>query len=449
VYLKSAGFTALLLLTLLPFAYLIRMCVLRYVDVPAFDDWGVALRLGRLYDGTLTPADFWTQHNEHRPALPLVILTALARLTAWNTNWEIVLNIAVGVGIFAVYCAYLRTMWRAHGGAPLWMVPLFSLLLFSPVQWENWLRGWQLTILLGTLLSVVSVYRLTRTVGTPRRPATGIGGAVCATFCFASGLVLFITQALGVAAAGGPRRTTRLALWGAAGALTWSAYFYHFERPPQPSMLSNFKSIESVRMLIRYVLAYLGAPIAGCDHLAVVLTGLAGLLIFVALVVRLRHLRGDAVFLFPVLLAVQTILTALISGLGRAWMGIDQALSSRYTTVAMPLWCAIACLLLLWRRTAPADAWVPVRRLALASVVVMMAGLQFQSTRPAVFHAAGHSERLYFARRGLITGKSDVLLRELVNDPDFMRRQRDMIKRHHLSVFRPSLQPSFLLPADE
>src|SRR5437763_10145419 len=216
---------------------------------------------------------------------------------------------------------------------------------------------------------------MTLRVAGAARLATGIAGAVCASFCFASGLVLWPAQALGIVAAGGPRRTTRLAVWSAAGAMTWAVYFYNFQRPPQPSMLSNFTSLEAVRKFLVYVPAYLGAPIGGFDPRAAIGAGVAALLAFVALAARLRRLRDDPVVLFPAVLGVQTILTALISALGRAWLGLDQALSARYTTVAMPLWCGVACLLVLWRRTAPGDAWMPVRRLAVSSLLVAVIGL--------------------------------------------------------------------------
>ena len=448
VYLNFGVSTALpVLLALVPFAYLVRMCVLRTVDLPVADAWGLVPRLDHLYAGTLTLRDLWTQHNEHRLPVPLAVMLAVAWLTDWNTDWEIVVNVAVGVAIFALFCTYLRSAWRDYGGAPRWLVPLLSALLFSPVQWENWLRGWQLAILLGTLMSLLTAYRMAQRDGGGRLVGA-IASALCATYCFASGLVVWPAQILGIVAAGRPRRAARLAVWSVAGAITWASYFYDYQRPLQPSMLSNFTSLESLRAFVLYVLVYLGAPIAGYDRWMTIWTGAAGLAAFVAVTFRLRHLRGEPAFLFPVLVGVQTILTALISALGRAWMGLAQPFSSRYTTVSLPLWCGLVCLIVLWRRSSPVGARLA-PTLAMASFLPVMIALAFLSTRPAVVFAAANAERYHYLRRGLITGKSEALLIGLgPPNPQFIHDQRAVLKRLHLSVFRRSIQPTYPPPGD-
>lgn len=440
------------LLALVPLAYLVRLCVLRTVDVPFWDAWSLVPRLDRLTHGALTLEDFRGLHNEHRPAVPIAVMLLLARLSGWDTRWEIAFNLAVGAAIFAVYCLYLRTAWRAHGGAPIWLVPAFSLLLFSTVQWENWLWGWQMTVLLCALFSALIAYLLAQGPR-PGRLWGAIAGAVAASYSFGSGLILWPSQAPGVWIAGGSRRLARLGVWTAIGILTWVSYFYDFRRAGQPSALSNFTSLAAVRAYVTYVFTYLGTPIASYDSRLTILAGLAAVAGFAALLIRLRGLRTDPVYLFPMLVGLQSIASAFVSGLGRTWMGIDQARSSRYTTLTIPLWCAVMILAVLWRRKAPVVEPLRHRHWALtAATVVLILGMlasSVKSTREGVFMAAGHTEIMMFARRGVLSGRSDTLLLRSFPVVSLVRQYRATLMRLHMGPFRPSAQPSYPLPGPE
>jgi len=435
-------------LALLPLAYLIRMCVLRYVDVPLWDAWEMVPRLDHLYAGSLTLRDLWGQHNEHRPMVAIALMLALARLTRWNTNWEIVVTVLLTTSIFAAFAAFVRRAWRSHGGAPLWLLPAISLLVFSPVQWENLMWGFPMHIImcaLATLLAADSVAFL----GVRQR---GLGRAlVCAvwaTYSFASGLLLWPVLAVGIAVVGGPRRRSRLVLWAAAAAITYATYFYDYHRPPQPSMLGNFASLHAIRIFGTYALTYLGSPIAGFDPRIAAAAGAVGLAAFAALAVRLRHLREDPAYLFPILVGLQTLVTALVSAMGRAWMGADQALASRYTTLSIPMWCALACLSVLWRSAAPADLRGRALTAVTVSLLVATLASAFATERDGVHIVAGRSETLRFARRGLITGRSDALLGLLYPNVPVLRERRATLMRLRLSVFRPSDRPTYPLPGE-
>jgi len=444
-----ASYAVALLLALVPLAYLVRLCVLRTVDVPQWDEWELAPRLDRLYGGGLTFHDFWGQHNEHRPLVPIAILLTLARATRWDTRWEVGLNVVVSVLIFAVYCAYLLRAWRARGAAPIWLVPALSLLAFSPIQWENWLFGWQLTLLLCALFGTLAVYL----VAHGKRPVafwSAIGCALCATYSFGSGLTLWPALAPGVWITGGPRRAKRLAIWIGSGAFAYASYFYDFHAP-QGSMLANFASLAAVRAYVQYVFTQIGTPIAAFHLGLAFAAGVAGVAALAALAIHLRRLRDDPVYLFPVLLGAFTLAASAVSGLGRASMGVEQATASRYTTLTLPLWCAVTCLAVLWRATAPAAQ--PRRHQMVTAVTVLLLlgrlGSAVKSTRQPVAHAAGRSEVMMYARRGLLTGQSEALLKLLYPVVSELRARRAIVMRLRLSVFRPAAQPSYPLPGPQ
>jgi hypothetical protein len=97
---------------------------------------------------------------------------------------------------------------------------------------------------------------------------------------------------------------------------------------------------------LRYVLAYLGAPLGG--WLGNRGSSLAGLAVIAALAAflasdlrspfRMRRLVRNAVWYA---LAVYPLLCAIGTSTGRAGFGIDQALSSRYTTIGILTWIAV------------------------------------------------------------------------------------------------------------
>jgi hypothetical protein len=437
------------LLALVPFAYLVRMCTLYVIDVPLWDEWQLALHLDRLSSGTLTARTFWEQHNEHRPMFPVLILLTIARLTGWDVRWEVAANLAVGVGIFVLYGVYLRSAWRARGGAPVWLVPVISALAFSTVQWENWVWGWQMSVMLCALMSLAVSSLIARGADSPRRLVGAVACATCATYSFASGLTLWLSQLPGVWLTAGARRRAHTAAWLAAGAVVYASYFYKFERPYQAPISANFVSLDAVRALVMYVFTYVGTPLGAYGAGAAAVCGAAGTGLFVGFAVRLRALRDDPAYRLPVLIGLQTLATACVSGLGRAYMGGDQAMSSRYTTLSLPLWCAIVFLATLWWQTMPAAApwrWRGPRAVTAALVAGVLTVSYAQSALAGLDVVAARSEMIMYARRALLTGKSDALLKLLFPVTDSLRERRAIAMRRRLSVFRPSAQPSYPLP---
>src|SRR5690349_14046709 len=76
------------LLALLPFAYLVRLCLRHHLDVPYWDQWEMVKWLDHLSAGTFRLSELWQEHNQHRPFFPFVTMLALARLSKWNNAWE-------------------------------------------------------------------------------------------------------------------------------------------------------------------------------------------------------------------------------------------------------------------------------------------------------------------------------------------------------------------------
>ncbi len=437
--LRRFGSRALpILLAALPPLFLIWLAATLYVDVPFWDQWELVPRLEKLYAGTLRLQDFWFQHNEHRPLLPVVVMLLLARMSGWSVGWEIAANVGFGIGIFLVFAWHLKTAWEEHGGRSSWMLPVVSVLVFSPAQWENWLWGWQISALMGVWFAVCGLYLVSTADRGAWRFPTALACGVCSTYSFAAGLVYWPVIPIAIVFNAREHRVTRALAWAVVAGLTIVTYFHGYVQPAQPSLLSNFASWDRFRTLLVYAASYLGAPVAAYSHAGAAAVGALGAVLFGILTAGLWRSRHVAAVLFPLLIGLLALGVAFMSGLGRAWMGSEQALASRYMTVTAPFWCALEAMAVLLVRTRLSAVN---RRTAMAVVTVALVAVLASAAMTgyvAAHYAAARSEYLHVARRGLIIGRSEVLLARLYPDPRLIRERRDVLRTLHLSVFRRS-----------
>ena len=149
---------AIMLAALLPLFFLLLVVVRFAVGVPFLDHWELVPVLEKSYAGTLSFADVWAQHNEHRILFPRLIMLALARVSDWNTHLELEVNIVLGLGILVVYALQVKSTARELRHPDLtWAIPLASLVVFSVTQYENWLWGWELQFFLNLFCVVAGV----------------------------------------------------------------------------------------------------------------------------------------------------------------------------------------------------------------------------------------------------------------------------------------------------
>jgi hypothetical protein len=270
-------------------------------------------------------------------------------LTHWDIRYEMATNIALACGIFAVLVWQVRRTEQIVSNLGVrWSVPALSLIVFSLSQYENWLWGWQLQMLLN-VLAVIGGATVLANYG---ETSMGFGAAallgMVATYSFANG-ILFWPVGLGVlflAMKPGKRKTSFTALWALISTLVTVSYFWHYTKPAEHPPLSLIFKMPLT--YAAYVLKYLGAICAQrVDGAFALLFGLAGVMgLAWAVTALLRSKRVDARALAPYLgMSAYSIGSALVTGLGRVGFGSDQALSSRYCTTTVPLWASLVILL--------------------------------------------------------------------------------------------------------
>jgi hypothetical protein len=202
------------------------------VNVPIYDDWGLAAWFHAVRFKQATFRDLFAQANEHRFVFPKLIWTPLAFATHWNLRMEMLLNLVPAAITFAVlYAIALRQARQTD--ARLFHLASFSMsfFLFSLVQYQTWL--WAIT---GCFLFVQALAALAVgacCLGTSR-PWLRFGlAAVCclvASFSMAWGLACWLALAPSIALLQMRRgKFLQLFLWCCLFAATAALYSYHFQ----------------------------------------------------------------------------------------------------------------------------------------------------------------------------------------------------------------------------
>jgi hypothetical protein len=366
------------------------------VNIPFWDEWDETPLVIAFHHGVLTFADIWTPHNEHRVlTMRLTLLGLDAILHQWSPVSEILVSIAVAVATLGglIVLAYRTLPERAA----LLLSCIFSLVVFSLNQYENWVWGFQVAWFYVNAALVWAIVCLTN----PRRPVLSTIGAVAlcsfATASMASGLVVWAACAVVIALR--PDRLRRLSVWIPVMAVAAYVYFSGF---PVGGVLASHDA-GYLLSAASYALTYLTVPMFGSFGIsgAATIGWFVGIGL-IALAIGLARDRDRARFsrTVPWLgLIAFAVADAAITGYGRAALGIGQAGSSRYTTVSQCAWIGLVAI---------AAVYFPA--IALRWRIVILAGafaaaVSFASEQPAAWNAlVGSAQALAIARSGLASG---------------------------------------------
>lgn len=422
-----------LLLALLP-PLVLALLVARWgVDLPYFDQWELVPRFQAWRDGAFPWRQVWQLHNEHRLLLPELILLGLGRLSDWNIRLELALNLLLAALLCAVLAGRLRA--TLEGDRRLsFLLPLFSLLLFSPSQWGNWSWGWQIQIFLVLLLVATAIDLLAREPRTPARFAGAVACAVAASFSFANGLLLF-PLGLPLVLAPSRRRAAYGAVWVAAGALVY--WIYGVARIGNRFRPEGENPWERLYLQAKYLLFYLAGPLLNEPRAVWLIAHLVVPASFL-LVAALAWREGKELWrpLLPwATLAAFGLASAAMTAYGRYTFGIGQALSSRYFSIANFYWLGLLGMAAVWlRRRHPQR--LP-RSVAPAAAVLALALLAGAILGGRDFRADSlERQRLRAVLRGERAAEGDVATQVPYPDPEIVRQRIAQLEQLRLSLFR-------------
>src|SRR2546423_7385822 len=325
--------TLLFLLALVPI-FFIGFIIDRYgVNVPYADEWSNLILVEKWDAGHLTFADLFRAHNGHRIFVPRLIFLAFAEMAHGNVRAELFFSLFLCVLISAGLLYLLRRTVRTDWPRILALWVLINVLLFSPIQAENWLWGFQFQIFLSNLCVVGGVIAITANLCAVIRVALAALFAVAGTFSFGQGVLIWPLVALLMIARGETRR--RILIWGGATLAIFCASFFAYHGKDLTRAVAQWWDYPL------FFLAFLGAPLAQIPNtnpmvLAVVVGAMLCAVYFGFLISCFRRVvaERDVVWLG---LGFYAIGGAFLAAAGRTHFGARQALDSRYTTVAIIL----------------------------------------------------------------------------------------------------------------
>jgi hypothetical protein len=337
-----------LLLSFLPVLFLGYLVIRFGVNVPYWDQWDTpGLMFEKIDQGQLSFSDFIAQHNESRKLFPRLFFLGLAYLTHWDTRYEYLVIFMMACLIsFNIYRLIQRTV-DSTAPKTLYLWGLANLLIFSPCQFENWTWGIQMVVFTPILCLTSGILTLYSKLNISRKVVVGILLSTISTFSYANGLLCWFLLPVSALFSGHwkvlRRKPWLILLWILTGLLNIFIYFRDYVKPPaHPSLLEGLKyPIKAVN----YFCAFLGTPLSGGRLEIAVPVGAVILVVFLTTILLLGQRWRDRALRYRVggwlTLSLYVLISAVVTTLGRVGFGVEQALSSRYTTFSLYLIVAL------------------------------------------------------------------------------------------------------------
>jgi hypothetical protein len=304
------------------------------VNVPYGDEWWIITLLGKWDSHELTFADFYGAHNGHRILIPRLIYLALTKLGHGNLRVEMFFSLSLCVVTSAGFYLLLQRTMSGSATKRIALWALINLFLFSPIQAENWLWGFQLQIFLSNLCLIGAIVCITSPSSLPLRFSAAAAFGLAGTFSFGNGLLIWPAVLLVLVCR--REKIAAMVAWIALAGLALLAY------------LPGYQALEPSAAATRwfdyllYFAGFLGASLARIPNraplvLPVILGSIlvAGYLWSAPRLLRQRNaLRNAAPWLA---LGAYAMASALMASAARTRFGAEHALDSRYTTVSLLL----------------------------------------------------------------------------------------------------------------
>jgi hypothetical protein len=413
------------------FATTVLMVVDAWTAVPFWDQWWTGIFAAD------QPFLSWLflQNNEHRIAVPRLLFIVDEFLFDASNKFTLGFNIVsqLSLAVLIIYMSGLSAGQTIR--EKIWLVGAVLSLLFSAMQFENFLWGFQVSFA-GVALAAMATFA-TLVLGRPRAATliAVIGLESIAVYTLASGVLV-------------PFLAILLALWlrwpkgyimvlGVVALGLLASYLYGYVSPPHHS--DPIQSIGQLRGLFSYLLTTIGLPFGTVFNEAHVprlrnwdrLCGAAGIaLLAVAAISMLR--RRERSGPIPVLVAAALFVLgmALLTALGRLKFGAAQAMSSKYSTGVLLFWLSLMVIAIIRLRRQNAH----LRVAAKAAFLPLLLGLAYYQSS---FAATGRNwvlPRLEATTALLAKVEDPTALGFIFFDPALKIRV-PFLRDRHLSIF--------------
>jgi len=403
-------------------AILLAVLIVEYgVDFPQWDQWSYVRFFHHLAQHRLTFADLFAQVNEYRQFFPNVVFVVLGRLTRWDLRYEMWAIFLVACIISFMVYRLARLTIEGSSWRRVLLLLMANLLIFAPVQYPNWLQGQQLVY----YVPVACVIACVLVAHSRLSPAARFLICGClstvSTFSSANGGVCWIVVLPVLLTASHdsiPAKGWLLAAWMMGLLSNTALYLYGYQKPwwspsPMAALVHPLRSIA-------YFLAFLGAPLGLERGKLSALAGLLLLSLFAFACLLLIRFRRDSTLVRRMtswlMIGAYSILTAVMTTVGRVGFGVGQSLSARYIGYSVYLAVSLVFLVPLVSEKLTSEASFLSGRRTTQIAAALAAG--FLLWQPLVY-AKGIDE-MKKMRVTLLQAKASVLLINYVEDPELV-----------------------------
>ena len=319
------------------------------VNVPYMDEWDTP-GLILAHQDHLTWHLWIGQHNESRKLFPRLLLFPLAKLTNWNIKAEMLVTYLLACLVsFNIYSLSKITL-KGSNLTRLVCFFLANMLIFSPMQSDNWLWGLQLITFVPIACITTSLLVIFARTSLITKFIVSAILATVATFSYANGILCWLIILPALMFAINKNKTNRqwvIGGWLLLFTLNTAIYFHDYHKPPSTPSFTEalFHPIKSVA----YFFSFLGSPLGMQDLVSGQIIGLItvitfGFACYHLLVIKENRQLIDR-FLPWLLIGSYTLISGAITTAGRVGFGIEQSLAHRYITFSTYLMVALIYLL--------------------------------------------------------------------------------------------------------
>jgi len=227
------------------FVILALIFILNYgVNVPFWDEWNFVGMMVSAHEGeNFWEKKFFFYYNYHRPLFPNLIIISIGLLSSWNVIYEMFFGWLLLIGSIV----FLYFLIKENNHQFKWLIIPISAILFSPLQYENFLWGFNSIAWFLTMFSIIaSVYYLNKK---KTSLAFAVVFAVIASFSTMAGLLIWPVGIISLF-----RKTKSMGIWLSCMAVVFSTYFFNYS-------FENQRGIQFETLLTKnayeYILLYL------------------------------------------------------------------------------------------------------------------------------------------------------------------------------------------------
>jgi hypothetical protein len=417
---------------LLLFATSAWTVVRTYSPTPFWDQWANIMDWQDVLKHGLTFDYLFSQHNEHRIFFPRLVFLADLK---WFEGRDILNLAAIGL-VQVLGAALFLHMAGLRRARPLAIMAaaVATALLFSLVQSENLTWGFQEQFVEVFAAGSWAIYLFMLAAENPDKPrwlalAGAMGLLLVAAFSLSNGFFAGVAMVLVGVITGRDRKLIAIAV--ATTVLLALIYMhgYHSVAGHSPPSLA----LQHPGRYLFYIVGYLGNPwaLGSFDRaLDAGFVGVAATLAMAAMVAAGKVRDSARSAMFGVVLFIG--ITAAVTALGRLSFGLEQALSSRYTTPGGYFWAAQA---IFWGLTCQ-DSASPARQWGVSAAFLAALVLLLPIQARAYDDAMPRYASILLGSSAMLSGNpDDAALGGVYPDPQVVKQFTPFLREHRLSLF--------------